>query len=80
MSVGEPVPPAVVVAGHICLDVLPEFLSGGLALLPGGLTQMGPVAFAAGGGVANVGLALGKLGVPAKAHRQGGRRSSSVKR
>lgn len=63
---GEPIPPAIVVAGHICLDVLPEFLSGGLALFPGGLTQMGPVTFAAGGGVANVGLALGKLGVPAK--------------
>ena len=61
-----PETPAIVVAGHICLDVIPEFLSGGLALLPGGLTQMGPVAFAAGGGVANVGLVLGKLGVPAK--------------
>lgn len=45
---------------------MPEFLSGGLALEPGGLTQMGPATFAAGGGVANVGLTLGKLGVPAK--------------
>jgi len=59
-------PPAIVVAGHICLDVTPQFLGGGLALLPGGLTQMGPVTFAAGGGVANVGLTLGKLGVPVK--------------
>ncbi len=59
-----PETPGIVVAGHICLDVLPEFLSGGLALQPGGLTQMGPVTFAAGGGVANVGSTLGKLGVP----------------
>lgn len=58
--------PDVVVAGHLCLDVIPPFLNGASALAPGRLTEVGPVKLAPGGGVANVGLALLKLGVQAR--------------
>jgi len=51
----------IVVAGHICLDVTPR-LTSAAALTPGALVEAGPVAFSAGGAVANVGLALARLG------------------
>jgi len=66
-----------VVAGHVCLDLIPSF--GGTAapeaagqeagrwadmLQPGRLVQVGPALFAAGGSVPNTGIALHKLGVP----------------
>jgi len=54
--------PEVVVAGHICLDLIPEF-KGEFKLLPNQLTSLGKMSFASGGAVANVGLALNKLGV-----------------
>lgn len=57
--------PEVVVAGHICLDVIPE-LPGSVPavslLTPGKLTVVGPAAVSTGGAVANTGLALHKLG------------------
>jgi sugar/nucleoside kinase (ribokinase family) len=58
----------VVVAGHICLDVLPDLSnSAGKSFAeifrPGRLVQVGPVAFTAGGPVSNTGLALHRLGV-----------------
>lgn len=57
--------PEVVVAGHICLDVIPE-LPGNVPteslLTPGKLTIVGPAAVSTGGAVANTGLALHKLG------------------
>lgn len=52
----------VTVAGHICLDVIPHFTSASL-LEPGTLNEVGPARFATGGAVANVGLALDRLGV-----------------
>ncbi len=60
-----------VVAGHICLDVLPEMghlPSGQFADLfqPGHLVSVGEAMFATGGPVSNVGLALHKLGVPTR--------------
>ncbi len=60
--------PTAVVAGHICLDVLPqlshitpELLPG--IFTPGRLTEVGPAAFSTGGAVSNTGLALHKLGI-----------------
>jgi sugar/nucleoside kinase (ribokinase family) len=53
----------VVVAGHICLDLIPR-LRGTPALEPGGLTVVGPAVVSTGGAVANTGLALHRLGTP----------------
>ncbi len=57
-----------VVAGHLCLDVIPDL--SGMAhsafektFLPGRLLDIGPVTFCTGGPVSNTGLALHKLGV-----------------
>lgn len=55
----------IIVAGHICLDIIPEFIGSSLPA-PGALTQIGPAAFAPGGAVANVGVALAKLGAPTR--------------
>ena len=55
----------VVVAGHLCLDIIPK-LSSPITLRPGTLTEIGAAAFAAGGGVSNVGSSLLKLGVRTK--------------
>ncbi len=61
----------VVVAGHICLDILPGFehLPAGqfLDLLqPGKMITTGPATFSTGGAVSNTGLALVKLGIPTR--------------
>ena len=56
----------VIVAGHICLDILPDFtqhMSGSDMLVPGKLTAVGPATLAIGGAVANAGLALHRLGI-----------------
>jgi sugar/nucleoside kinase (ribokinase family) len=58
-----------IVAGHICLDILPDFeaLAGrDLQSLckPGALVQIGAAKFSGGGPVANTGLALHHLGIP----------------
>ena len=61
-------PLEAVVAGHICLDVIPD-LSGSpretfeRLFLPGRLVEVGPITFSTGGPVSNTGLALHKLGV-----------------
>src|SRR5919107_2441264 len=55
----------VVVAGHVCLDVIPA-LGEPVGLRPGGLVFAGPAALSTGGAVANVGLALHRLGVPVR--------------
>jgi len=57
----------IIVAGHICLDIIPELgtvVNLGSLFLPGTLTEIGPAALATGGAVANTGLALHKLGLP----------------
>lgn len=56
--------PDVLVVGHICLDILPA-LDRAPEFEPGNLYEIGPATFAPGGGVANVGLALRRLGVDA---------------
>jgi sugar/nucleoside kinase (ribokinase family) len=60
--------PAVVVAGHICLDIIPQLPDTGANLtalmVPGSLHQIGPALLATGGVVSNTGLALHRLGIP----------------
>lgn len=55
----------VVVAGHVCLDIIPALLGAGLPR-PGQLLEVGPAMFTTGGAVANVGGALARLGVPVR--------------
>lgn len=62
--------PQVVVAGHICLDVIPSFGQGAGSLseliVPGKLIQVGPPLLSTGGAVSNTGLALHRLGIPTR--------------
>jgi sugar/nucleoside kinase (ribokinase family) len=62
--------PQVVVAGHICLDIIPTFLSpiaaGSPIITPGALTNIGAARLSTGGVVSNTGLALHRLGVPTR--------------
>ena len=57
-----------VVAGHLCLDLIPD-LSGSekdqfeAVFQPGQLVDIGPVDYCTGGPVSNTGLALTKLGI-----------------
>lgn len=64
-------PQTAVVAGHICLDVIPKFPAMTLdtfekSFTPGRLIEVGPVTFSNGGPVSNTGLALHKLGIQAR--------------
>ena len=60
----------IVVAGHVCLDIIPAFpkiaVSLDTLLVPGKLVDVGPAVIATGGAVANTGLALHRLGVPVR--------------
>ena len=56
-----------VVAGHLCLDIIPDFgksqPSGPTdAFRPGSLIEVGPATLSTGGAVSNTGIALHKLG------------------
>jgi len=58
-----------VIAGHICLDILPDFeVAAGRdpqsLIKPGALVQIGVAQFSSGGPVSNTGLALHHLGIP----------------
>ena len=60
-----------IVAGHICLDVIPDFGVGvqqpfEQTFRPGRLVEVGNVAFSTGGPVANTGLALDRLEIRIK--------------
>ncbi len=59
----------IIVAGHICLDVIPKFPEGQAAddsmLRPGKLLVVGPATVSTGGSVSNTGIALNRLGLPA---------------
>ena len=60
-----------VVAGHICLDVIPDLSEASQdgfeqRFRPGHLVEVGPAAIATGGAVSNTGLALHKLGIPTR--------------
>jgi sugar/nucleoside kinase (ribokinase family) len=52
-----------IVAGHVCLDIIPAIHSGGFAFAPGQLMEVGRATLSTGGPVSNTGLALHKLGV-----------------
>jgi len=58
-------PPSVVVAGHICLDIIPRLPAAAhrRAPRPGSLDLIGPVTLAVGGCVGNTGIALHRLGL-----------------
>ncbi len=58
-------PPRVVVAGHVCLDVIPRLWTDPRrqALQPGALDLVGPATLAIGGSVGNTGVALRRLGL-----------------
>ncbi|MGL4610244.1 MAG: hypothetical protein ACRCYY_11300 [Trueperaceae bacterium] len=56
----------ILVAGHLCLDIILSFAHGRAVFTPGHLTEVGAATFATGGAVSNVGLALLRLGVGAK--------------
>ncbi len=53
------------VAGHICLDIIPKFF-GDARFEPGHLVEVGAAEFSTGGCVANVGRALHRLDVPVR--------------
>ena len=59
---------SIVVAGHICLDIIPRFEGKvsdlGKLFVPGTLSEIGGAVLATGGAVSNTGIALHKLGVP----------------
>ncbi len=61
---------AAVVAGHLCLDIIPQISAGpgGLTglLVSGKLSAVGPAVLSTGGPVSNTGLALHKLGIPTR--------------
>jgi sugar/nucleoside kinase (ribokinase family) len=65
MTSPNPASPQIVVAGHVCLDIIPV-LAEAPDLRPGSLVETGPAALSAGGPVGNVGLALHRLGVPVR--------------
>ena len=57
-----------VVAGHLCLDIIPDLSTVGAgkfdaAFQPGRLVQSGPATLTTGGAVSNTGLALHRLGI-----------------
>ncbi|MCK6629771.1 MAG: carbohydrate kinase family protein [Anaerolineae bacterium] len=58
-----------IVAGHICLDVIPTFLGAGdfeANFRPGRLLEVGRAVMSTGGPVSNTGLALHKLDIPTR--------------
>jgi len=57
-----------VVAGHLCVDIIPEIADEATALsesflVPGRLSEIGPAVLSTGGAVSNTGLSLVKLGM-----------------
>lgn len=62
--------PQIVVAGHICVDIIPAWHQAieSLAVIfkPGHLNEVGPALVSTGGAVSNTGIALHRLGVPVR--------------
>jgi sugar/nucleoside kinase (ribokinase family) len=63
--------PIAVIAGHLCLDVMPQILAKTpeefrASFGPARLMIVGPLAFSTGGAVSNTGIALHKLGIPVR--------------
>ncbi len=65
-----PKPYTIIVAGHTCLDIIPAFgedeSRAESLVIPGRMRQVGPAAIATGGAAPNTGLALHRLGIPAR--------------
>ena len=56
----------IVVAGHICLDIIPEWKIGNIKnIIPGHILEMEGLKLSTGGAVANTGITLKKLGISA---------------
>jgi len=54
----------IVVAGHICLDIIPDWRTGSIKkIIPGHILEMAGLKLSTGGAVANAGIALKKLGI-----------------
>ena len=54
----------IVIAGHICLDIIPDWRIGSIkTIIPGHILEMSGLKLSAGGAVANTGIALKKLGI-----------------
>jgi sugar/nucleoside kinase (ribokinase family) len=54
----------IVVAGHICLDIIPDWKIGSIKnIVPGHVLEMEGLKLSTGGAVANTGIALKKLGI-----------------
>ena len=54
----------IVVAGHICLDIIPGWKVGSIkTIVPGHILEMSGLKLSTGGAVANTGLTLKKLGI-----------------
>lgn len=62
--------PEVIVAGHICLDVIPTIETNTKGdenlFFPGKLIRTGKVSISTGGVVSNTGIALHRLGIPVR--------------
>lgn len=60
----------IVVAGHICLDIIPDLSNGSVQgsrfFVPGKLAEIGSATLSTGGPVSNTGLALSLLGIQTK--------------
>jgi sugar/nucleoside kinase (ribokinase family) len=52
----------VIVAGHMCVDIIPRLAHADFSFRPGALEQVGPATISLGGCVSNAGLTLKKLG------------------
>jgi len=54
----------IVVAGHICLDIIPDWRIGSIkTIIPGHILEMSGLKLSTGGAVANTGITLKKLGI-----------------
>ena len=53
----------IIIAGHICLDIIPDWRTGSIkTIIPGHILEMAGLKLSTGGAVANAGIALKKLG------------------
>ena len=54
----------IVIAGHICLDIIPEWRIGSIkTIVPGHILEMSGLKLSTGGAIANTGITLKKLGI-----------------
>lgn len=54
----------IIIAGHICLDIIPDWRIGSIkTIIPGHILEMSGLKLSTGGAVANTGITLKKLGV-----------------